>query len=540
MTGGSERASALAAKVRGEIAENAPVAVAIAAMAVLPFLPFVMRVTADGERVVAYSGLAIAAGAVLFALLSRIAFLAFALVYVPLTLLSIHLVRHFSGEQRGWKLNQPDSRVETYFESPASETLEYLQTHWWPSDWVLVGLGTAYLVVLAWLFRTARPLTWAARGAVALAAVAWAGVAWTQRIDRHLPDWPQYQLVRAAVEAQPRFERLAERNAYLDANPLPPADCGSRYRKVVIVIGESAAAERMSIFGHPRETTPYAERSSPHAFIALSPSNQTRYALAMMLTRAGHADFESFYREHSLVDRLEACGYATLWISNQGRVGRQDSMVASLAREADRQVFLNRLSYKQVKFDGQLIGELELLGAFDAERQATFIHLIGSHTQYRRRYPDGFGLRPILDLEDAYDNSILYTDHVLSELHGRFGRDDVLFVYVSDHGEVVANHFYGHGFSPGYREEYLTPLLVWTRDAAAVNRAKAAANGARINLASFDDLVLYLVGATATPALSTSEVVINLGPANPVRFDELRSLQSPTSASAKRQRRPAS
>jgi glucan phosphoethanolaminetransferase (alkaline phosphatase superfamily) len=346
--------------------------------------------------------------------------------------------------------------------------------------------------------------------------------------------------VNSAVEAQPRFEQLAERNAWLDAHPLPRADCGSRYRKVVIVIGESAAVDRMSIFGHARPTTPYAEQSSPHAFVALSPSNQTRYALAMMLTRAGHADFDAFYREHSLVNRLEACGYSTLWISNQGRVGRQDSMVASLAREADREIFLNSLSYKQVKFDGQLVGELELVGAFDAESQATFIHLIGSHTQYRRRYPDGFGLRPVLDLVDAYDNSILYTDHVLSELHERFGKDGVLFVYVADHGEVVSNRLYGHGFSPGYQEEYLTPLLVWTSDAASMNRVKAAANGARINLESFDDLVQHLVGAAPTLALSTRDVVINLGPANPVLFDELRSLQSPTSASTKRKRRPAS
>jgi glucan phosphoethanolaminetransferase (alkaline phosphatase superfamily) len=541
MTGeNTGRARSLATQVRGEIAANAAVAVTIAVAAVLPFLPFVTRVTADGERVLAYSSVAIAAGAVLLALLSRIAFMALALVYVPLTLLSVHLVRHFSAGQRGWRLNQPDSRVEAYFESPANETIEYFHAHWWPSDWVLLGIALIYLVLLAWLLWRSRPLTPTARWAVLVAAVGWCWAATSQRIDRQLPDWPQYQLVYAAVEAQPRFEQLAERNAHLDSRPLAAADCSSRYRKVVIVIGESAATGRMSVFGHSRETTPFADGSSPYAFVALSPSNQTRYSLAMMLTAAAPGKFESFYREHSLVNQLEACGYSTLWISNQGRVGRQDSMAASLAREADRSHFLNPLSYKQVKFDGQLVGELELLGAFTADRQATFIHLIGSHTQYARRYPDGFGFRPVIDTVDAYDNSILYTDHVLSELQRRFGKKGVLFVYVADHGEVVTNRLYGHGFSPGYREEYLTPLLIWTDDAKSMARLKDATGGARINLESFDDALNFLVGRTSEPALSTRSVVTNLGPSNPVRFEDLQSVQRPASASTNRKRRPAS
>ena len=530
------RLHAFARRARAEIAANAVPALAVASAAVLPFLPFVLHVGSEGQRSLSGGALMVAAGAVLLALLSRLASLALALVYLPLTLLSVHLVRHYSAGQHGWRLNQVDSRVEAYFESPSSETFEYLRSQGWPSDWVLVGAAVLYLVALAWLLRRMPPLTTAARWAVVAATAAWAVIAVQQRIDRHLPQWPQYQLALAAIEARPRFAQLAERNVYLEANPLPPAECGARYRHIVVVLGESANSDHMSVFGYRRKTTPFAERSSPHAFLALAPANQTRYSLAMMLTAVRPGEFAPFYRLHSLVGRLAACGYRTLWISNQGRVGRQDSMAASLAREADRHLFLNELSYKQVGHDGEILQALENLGAFEAERQATFIHLIGSHMQYARRFPARFGFRPILDTVDAYDNSILYTDHVLAELHERFGPEGLLLVYAADHGEVVANRGFGHGFSPGFQEEYRVPLLIWTEDTASMGRLKAAVGNARLNLASFDDVMLYLAGSTESPAVSTSGVVTNLGPANRVNYHALPSAQRPASESRKSQR----
>lgn len=518
------------------MAANALPALAVASAAVLPFLPFVLHAGSDGQRSLSGGALLVAAGAVLLALLSRLAGFALALVYLPLTLVSVHLVRHYSAGQRGWRLNQPDSRVEAYFESPTSETLEYFRSQSWLSDWILVGAAILYLVALAWILRRVPPLTAAARWAVVAATAAWAVIAVQQRIDRHLPQWPQYQLALAAIEARPRFVQLAERNAYLKANPLPPAECGARYRHIVIVIGESANSDHMSVFGYARKTTPFAERSSPHAFLALAPANQTRYSLAMMLTAVRPGDFAPFYRLHSLVGRLAACGYRTLWVSNQGRVGRQDSMAASLAREADRHVFINELSYKQVRHDGEVLRALEDLGTFQAERQATFIHLIGSHTQYVRRYPPGFGFRPIVDTVDAYDNSILYTDHVLQQLRARYGAKDVLLVYAADHGEVVANRGFGHGFSPGFQEEYRVPLLIWTDDTASMRRLRAAVGNARLNLESFDDVMLYLAGGTESPAVSTSGVVTNLGPANRVNYHALPSAHRPASESRKSQR----
>src|SRR4029453_15754046 len=101
--------------------------------------------------------------------------------------------------------------------------------------------------------------------------------------------------------------------------------------RIVVVLGESAVTDHMSVYGYPKATTPFADRSHPFAFDALSPSTQTRYSLAMMLTAARPGQFDPFFKSHSLVGQLRSCGMHTLWISNQGRRGEADSFSTSLA-----------------------------------------------------------------------------------------------------------------------------------------------------------------------------------------------------------------
>jgi glucan phosphoethanolaminetransferase (alkaline phosphatase superfamily) len=515
------RSETLREAARREFAVNAAPALQLGLGALLPFLPFLLWSAEDGFAPASKAAFFIAGGLVLVALLARWAYFAFALFFVPLSVLSIHLVLRFGGDGAGWKLDQPDARVETYFESPDRETLEYFQTQWWRSDTAMLVLGLVYLVLLAWLFRSRRGLTTPARGAVAIVLAAWLAVAAATGIRANLADWPQFQLAAAAVEAERRLDRLAERDEAVERAALPTADCTQRYRKVVVVLGESVALRHLQAFGYPRATTPFAVRSHPQLFEALAPANQTRISLAMMLTAVGSEDFDDFYETPSLVSRLRNCGYRTLWISNQGRVGRHDSPASSIAHEADEAVFLNDLSYKEARLDGDVVGALAERGAFAATRQATFIHLIGSHMRYAARVPRGFGFPRVSGTVDDYDNSILYTDTLLAELYKRFGREGLLLIYAPDHGEVVSSRVFGHGFSPGYQDEYLVPLMIWTDDAAATVKLRAALGGRRLNLESFDDVVSYLVGSTDALHVSTRTLVSNLTARNAVPFESL-------------------
>ena len=113
-----------------------------------------------------------------------------------------------------------------------------------------------------------------------------------------------------------------------------------------------------------------------------------------------------------------------------------------------------------------------------------------------------------------YDNSILYTDHVLSELHRRFAGGRL----------IVSEDQYGSGFLPGYQDEFRTPLLIWTDDAKSIATIHGDLGGSRLNMESFDEMVRFLLGVTPEPRLSTSSTVSALVPENVRDYKDLAAL----------------
>jgi heptose-I-phosphate ethanolaminephosphotransferase len=440
----------------------------------------------------------------LLAVVSRPAFVVACALLVPTVLLHQHVERHWGG-------GQLDARIEAFLESTPTETREYLESHVDGVDGLFVALAAIFVVALLRAARRSHPPA-RVRVLAAVALVLMLVAAAAENLRGRLASFPPYAMAANALQARERYRLLSDRTQWLERNPLPAAACHSRYDKIVIVFGESAISDHMSIFGYQKPTTPFAVASGAHAFDALAPSNQTRFSMGMMMTAASPGSFDRFYRSHSLVGELRSCGFGTLWISNQGRRGEYDSFSTSLAQEADEQVFLNELSWTESELDGRIVEVLAARDAYRAKRQATFVHLIGSHARYGRRYPEGFGLPGPRDTVAMYDNSILYTDHILSQLYERFADEALLFVYVSDHGQVVSESHFGSGFLPGYQEEYRTPLLIWTDDDEAMGAIRTVLGGARLNLESFDDVMRFLVGLSAEPVVSTSTRVSVLRP----------------------------
>jgi glucan phosphoethanolaminetransferase (alkaline phosphatase superfamily) len=423
--------------------------------------------------------------------------------------------------ERHWGRGELEARLDAMFESTPDEAGEYLQSHLDGIDamWLVAAPAYALLVFLA-VRRFGRPDGLRPAGlAVLVLALGFAAL----RPGYGMASFPPLALARETAQAQARLSRLSERRVFLADQRLPARDCDIRYDRIVVVIGESATTDHMSVFGYAKPTTPFATRSGAHAFAALSPSNQTRISLAMMLTPAAPGSYEEFFRSHSLVSELRACGFKTTWVSNQGRHGGDDSLASSIAAEADERLFLNEGSWREVQLDGAILDVLASRRVAERRRQATFVHLIGSHSRYEERFPRGFGMSGPGDKVADYDNSILYTDHVLSRLYQRFKGDATLLVYASDHGQVVSNGLFGSGFSPGYQEEFRTPLLVWTADRDAIDEIRAALGGLRLNLESFDDVIRYLAGMTTEARVSTRPTVSVLTPGNVKDYRKLAS-----------------
>lgn len=256
---------------------------------------------------------------------------------------------------------------------------------------------------------------------------------------------------------------------------------------VVLVIGESSTASRWSLFGYYRPTTPRLQSLDLAIFSDVAAlSSATRSAVPGVLARRplvmpnGELDPGA---EPSLVRAFSEAGYATFWLSNQGATGFGDSSIAIYAHEAQRVRFLNPASYAhRGNLDDVLLPELDAALA-GTGRKLIVLHTLGSHFDFAARYPAEFDhFQPstrsksgaaeagLADrIGNSYDNSVLYSDYVLSEVVRRVnvrpGR--AVVAYFSDHGSDL------HGTSCGRvsqvsRVGYSTfhvPVWFWLNDA---------------------------------------------------------------------------
>jgi heptose-I-phosphate ethanolaminephosphotransferase len=147
--------------------------------------------------------------------------------------------------------------------------------------------------------------------------------------------------------------------------------------------------------------------------------------------------------------------------------------------KADKTVFTNQNRTVKRIYDGELIPHFEKSLTDGANKQLIVLHLYGSHLSYKQRYPQSFHVfkdqpqgykgRPkgLIDRINAYSNSILYTDTIVSQVIGIAAKKELpsCVVYTSDHGEYLADNakddFTGHGYPLPYKVEVEVPLMVW-------------------------------------------------------------------------------
>ena len=99
---------------------------------------------------------------------------------------------------------------------------------------------------------------------------------------------------------------------------------------------------------------------------------------------------------------------------------------------------------------------------------------MGSHASYDRRLPPNwrkFELEPTntkADFErNAYDDTVLYNDYVLTQIFKKFDDTDTLIIYISDHGESVYekdSKLIGHGDGQLNRYMLEIPMIMYGTD----------------------------------------------------------------------------
>ncbi|KJZ36042.1 phosphoethanolamine transferase [Pseudomonas fluorescens] len=243
----------------------------------------------------------------------------------------------------------------------------------------------------------------------------------------------------------------------------------SNIETIVFVIGESSRPQNWSLYGYDKETTPnLGKQAGIFKFNKIcTTAPYTSFAVPSMLSLEPISDWDAIASTKSLVSIYRAAGYMTYWLSVQ-EVDSFGGIIPQIAAEAQYRQYFER------SYDGALISEYEeILNKSDAQKKAIFIHVKGSHFEYSRRYPEQFDkFKPSTDsfkdkITAEYDNSILYTDWLLSTIIDQLKsskKPSVLF-YSSDHGENMMDDsrgLLGHGI--GNKYDLPVSAFIWASD----------------------------------------------------------------------------
>ncbi len=302
---------------------------------------------------------------------------------------------------------------------------------------------------------------------------------------RHLivPISPVISLVRVLGT---RTSELADQKRPLDVNAVRKIAVGSKTkpRLTVVVVGETVRAQNWGLSGYTRQTTPLLSeirRSELFNFpYAIACGTSTEVSVPCMFSAFGLERYsEKGIREtESVLGLLHRLGVKTSWVDNQsGCKGACDGIPKISAQSQQRP---NAGSVNASVFDESLVGALQTEISITPVDQVIVLHMIGNHgPAYSNRYPESFSnfLPECHDsgladcdrnaIKNSYDNAVLYTDYVLSQLIStlRFFHDrDVILTYVSDHGESLGeNGLYLHGLPRlvAPEEQLRVPFFLW-------------------------------------------------------------------------------
>jgi glucan phosphoethanolaminetransferase (alkaline phosphatase superfamily) len=259
-------------------------------------------------------------------------------------------------------------------------------------------------------------------------------------------------------------------------------DSADRREIYVLVVGETSRAMEWSLYGYERETTPNLQKENNLICFtdAVTQSNNTHKSVPIILSAASAENYDVLWRQKSIVSAFKEAGFKTLVIANQKL---NTSIIWSFYNEADKFIDLS----EQVKgftlqspYDGEVMPFLKKELESGNENLFIVLHTYGSHFNYHERYPKEFkkflpdkalGIRAAYkqELRNAYDNSILYTDYVLSQIINELKATDACssMMYLSDHGEDIYDDSRGrylHASPIPTCYQLHIPYIIWCSD----------------------------------------------------------------------------
>ena len=242
---------------------------------------------------------------------------------------------------------------------------------------------------------------------------------------------------------------------------------------VVLVIGESARKANFQLYGYWRDTNPLLSRQKGlKVYQATSCATYTTAGSKAILEPKNTDELYELLPNYAFRTGADVSWRTSNW-------GEPPIHIEEYLTDSELSL---RYPDEDHHYDGILFhGLRERIVSSDKNKVLIVLHTSTSHgPQYADKYPKEFevykpvaknveeGEKNVAMLVNAYDNTIRYTDYLLSNLIDTLrSMDDwhSAMIFISDHGESLGeNKVFMHGLPMKIapRVQYEIPFLVWT------------------------------------------------------------------------------
>ena len=275
---------------------------------------------------------------------------------------------------------------------------------------------------------------------------------------------------------------------------------------IILIIGESLRYDYMSLFGYKEKTTPVLDSLANIDEIdyktILSGGTMTKTSFAVIMNRLQYPSMEQIIsQENNLFFLAKEKDYKTHFISSQ--TSKSVEIIESLISKNNIDNYANKNDLPKYieQYSGRDEDLFTMLKRINLkEKNFIILHQRGSHSPYK-----GF-TKKYQKFESNYDNTILYTDALLTHIYKYLKENsnkNTYIIFTSDHGELLGERGKnGHGwFEP---EVYYVPLVV-----ASINSSK------KINITDINchldvsNNICRLMGYEIDPVADSRDIYVN-------------------------------
>lgn len=257
---------------------------------------------------------------------------------------------------------------------------------------------------------------------------------------------------------------------------------GQKPTLMMLVIGETGRAQNQSYNGYEKPTNGFTQQIPDMVFFKHMTSCGTATAVSVpcMFSDMKRVNFDNAraHSSDSFLDILQRAGVSVYWKDNDEGCKGVCDRVPNITLDTKKD---GKFCDGDTCLDAALLENIDDKIVDDGKNKLLAFHLIGSHgPAYYHRYPDNFRyFTPDCERSDiencsheqlvnTYDNTVRYTDYVLSQVVAKArqyeDKYNVVMIYLSDHGESLGEdglYLHGTPYSVAPPQQTHVPMMFW-------------------------------------------------------------------------------